>query len=329
MYNVFKQASADLGDVGMQEIDLKEYVIKAKNLEVAIFTQEKLITDYQKQAEFRGPKKPSAWIEPKNLFVYPQTPVRNTAHIFSIAFCVLMASVLLSCVITSLLLTDKIMPGLLLFAGLFVPIALIRSIVLLRKQETKKQYEQRFQSYLEELEKIKEKENIWEQEVKLSRKKYMTSLNQYLDNVEAYKKEVSQNINAHKQMLQQLKNALSDYYASDIVFEKYRNLVAISAITEYLQSGRCNTLEGPDGAYNLYEMELRQNIIIGQLSTIVTNVEQIKNNQYVLYHEIKTANQTVQELLTELDSDVKMAAYYAKLNAQIAAAPTYTVGYIS
>lgn len=68
---------------------------------------------------------------------------------------------------------------------------------------------------------------------------------------------------------------------------------------EYLLSGRCDKLEGPDGAYNFYEMELRQNIIIAQLSNIIDNLEQIKNNQYSLYEELQKSNYTIEQILNE------------------------------
>jgi hypothetical protein len=97
------------------------------------------------------------------------------------------------------------------------------------------------------------------------------------------------------------------YYAR--VSPKYQNLVAVSTIYEYLASGRCDRLEGPNGAYNLYEMELRQNIVIGQLSTITEHLEQIKENQYTLYYEIQNANRNSESMLSSIGDDVKFSAY--------------------
>ena len=47
----------------------------------------------------------------------------------------------------------------------------------------------------------------------------------------------------------------SDLYSCNVIFSKYRTLPAIASILEYLESGRCEALSGPDGAYNLYESE--------------------------------------------------------------------------
>ncbi|MBR4711255.1 MAG: hypothetical protein IKP10_04430 [Clostridia bacterium] len=85
---------------------------------------------------------------------------------------------------------------------------------------------------------------------------------------------------------------MTDYYAKDVIYPKYRALPALTSIYEYLSSGRCSTLTGADGAYNLYETETRQNIIIGQLSAVIENLEQIRTNQYVLYQEMRRINES-------------------------------------
>ena len=107
-------------------------------------------------------------------------------------------------------------------------------------------------------------------------------------------------------------------------------MVAITTISEYLASGRCYELEGPNGAYNLYEMELRQNIVINQLSSIITNLEQIRNNQYTLYQELVKANDTVEQVLSTVrgvEENTRLTAYFAEVNAIIAAAPRVTIGH--
>ena len=106
-----------------------------------------------------------------------------------------------------------------------------------------------------------------------------------------------------------MEEALISLYEEGIIYSKYRNLVAVSTIYEYLASGRCDRLEGPNGAYNLYEMELRQNIVIGQLSTITENLEQIKENQHTLYYEIQSANYNSASMLSSIRDAVKFSAY--------------------
>lgn len=82
---------------------------------------------------------------------------------------------------------------------------------------------------------------------------------------------------------------LEELYGLDIIFPKYRNLPAVCTFYEYFSSGRCSELSGPNGAYNMYESELRQNLIINKLDTIMGSLEGIRENQYILYTEIKKA----------------------------------------
>lgn len=135
--------------------------------------------------------------------------------------------------------------------------------------------------------------------------------------------------------LDETKQALEQLYAHDIIFPKYRDLVAMCTMYEYFASGRCTELTGPNGAYNLYEAELRQNLIINRLDTIISNLEQIRQNQYMLYQEIRTTN----TILNDISSDVRQIlkstqeiAEASKINAycaQVTAQNTEALKYIA
>ena len=106
---------------------------------------------------------------------------------------------------------------------------------------------------------------------------------------------------------EKVNNTLNSLYEANIIFPKYRNLAAISTIHEYLASGRCMELTGPNGAYNLYETELRQNIVISNLESINDNLDIIKNNQYTLYHQIENTNHFLRELnrnISDISSNI-------------------------
>ncbi|MBQ3182574.1 MAG: hypothetical protein IJB57_02790 [Clostridia bacterium] len=85
-------------------------------------------------------------------------------------------------------------------------------------------------------------------------------------------------------------------YSYNIVFEKYRNIVALSSIYEYLMAGRCTSLEGADGAYNIYESEIRMDRIIDQLDTVITSLDQIKQNQFMIYSKLEEINSSLHRL---------------------------------
>ena len=115
---------------------------------------------------------------------------------------------------------------------------------------------------------------------------------------------------------------LEQYYSVDVIFPKYRNLPALTSIYEYLASGRCDELTGPNGAYNLYELELRQNTVISQLNTIISNLEQIQQNQQMLYRELVQITQNTRKIVGEL-SAIRNYTYamaeFTALNAIIVA----------
>ncbi len=115
-------------------------------------------------------------------------------------------------------------------------------------------------------------------------------------------------------------------YARTVMYPKYQNLPALTSIYEYFITGRCEELTGPHGAYNMYEDEMRKDTVISQLSTVIANLEQIKQNQYMLYQQVKTIQKTASVIgnelaqirgytaaLTELSA---MNAYYNTVSAR-------------
>lgn len=125
----------------------------------------------------------------------------------------------------------------------------------------------------------------------------------------------------------QLKSTLNEYYCKNIIYPKYQgNIVALCQFYEYLDSGRCSSLEGHEGAYNIYEMELRQNVIISKLDTVINRLDSIQKNQYYLYQEIAKCNSNVKilknatiknvELLKGIEQNTAMSSYYNQLTAQ-------------
>lgn len=108
----------------------------------------------------------------------------------------------------------------------------------------------------------------------------------------------AQNIASCRELLNQL-------YSIDVIFPKYRNFIAISQIYEYFMSGRCTQLQGHKGAYNIFENEIRQDIIITQLNIVIDNLEEIKNTQYMIYEAIKESNR----LLGVIANNTSVIAY--------------------
>ena len=109
-----------------------------------------------------------------------------------------------------------------------------------------------------------------------------------------------------QERLEESKKLIDEFFSVDVIYPKYRSLPALTSIYEYLSSGRCDELTGPNGAYNIYEAETRQNIIITQLDTIISDLDQIKQNQYILYQEL----QKIQNNLSKITMDISAIRGY-------------------
>lgn len=159
-----------------------------------------------------------------------------------------------------------------------------------------------------------------------------------------------------EELLQKAIHCKHQLYNYNIIFGKYRNFVAVSSFYEYLMAGRCTALEGANGTYNLYETELRANIVINQLSSVLESLDKIKQNQYMIYDSIQSVNASLRRLETTMsvatetlsridakaqtmttymekianNSDViahntAVTAYYSKINAELTDALGYMV----
>ena len=94
---------------------------------------------------------------------------------------------------------------------------------------------------------------------------------------------------------------LKMYYDLDIIYPKYRGLIYVCSIYEYLKSGICEGLIGPYGAYAMLENDIKFARVEEKMNSIITNLEQIKDNQMELYYAIRETNNQI----AKLDESVK------------------------
>lgn len=311
----------------MSAIDLKAYTTRAVKLESAIYTQEKLMKKYKKYLKSQRPSGPpkkgnklkiekpnieeelnplSAYEVPSlvafiflilNLFAYS-----NGGEWVSIAIPIIMIAIVLL---------------------LFIRAPFKAKEIKRKNIEIRKKNEHKTNLYNTLIQQQQEIQNRIDA-------KYEQEYAEFQLQVKQYREKTSVLMAPHKDLLKNLQDSLNEHYAQNVIYPKYRNMIAITTINEYLMSGRCYELEGPDGAYNLYEMELRQNIIVGQLSSIVNSLEEIKNNQYSLYQELVRANSTIDEILSEVkdvEENTRMTAYFAGVTSLIEASPKTYIGH--
>ena len=119
--------------------------------------------------------------------------------------------------------------------------------------------------------------------------------------------------------------SLKNYYDTDVIYGKYRGLVPVTMFCEYIESGLCDGLTGPNGAYRLYEEHIRMDRIIVQLDTVIARLNEIRDNQYMLANLISECQNELVSLkgvvnrqvdaLQSIDSNTRMAAYHAQVAA--------------
>lgn len=139
---------------------------------------------------------------------------------------------------------------------------------------------------------------------------------------ERIKKAVLQsNMNTLSEANKKSRRCLQQLYAKDVLYSKYRNYACVCTLYEYFASGRCTTLEGHEGAYNILESELRLNRIITQNDQILASLEEIKLNQEMLYDSIQDANRKADQIIRNcnyMSNQLNgIQAQGAELNARI------------
>lgn len=140
-------------------------------------------------------------------------------------------------------------------------------------------------------------------EMSAGKKRHIEEKERYIIAVANREKDIAnaaqkrQNILQDKQTLYKqyvaTKKTLDDYYALNVIYPSYRSIVPVAMFTQYIQSQRCDKLEGTDGAYNKYEDELRQNIIIAKLDVIIAKLDRIASSQYELQQTLLESNRQI------------------------------------
>ena len=98
--------------------------------------------------------------------------------------------------------------------------------------------------------------------------------------------------------------ARNKLFSANVIYPNYRDVCALSSFYEYFNSERCYELEGPNGAYNLYESECRGDSI----SKIFRTLEDINKNQVVLYRETSNMFKNLKSLVNLLKDATKAIA---------------------
>lgn len=115
---------------------------------------------------------------------------------------------------------------------------------------------------------------------------------------------LSTQIGRAEKSLNDTRGVLNRLYALDVIYPKYRNMAAVTSFYEYFCSGRCTSLTGHEGAYNIFEQEVRMGIIIDKLDLILERLDQIESNQYMIARAIKESNERAEQIYAKMSECV-------------------------
>ena len=93
--------------------------------------------------------------------------------------------------------------------------------------------------------------------------------------------------------------------AANVLYPKYQTLVAEAKILEYLESKRCDTLTGENGAYNIYESEIRSGIVNPLLDQLLLQIETMKISKTVLFMELSKMSDFINDTKANLNKAVE------------------------
>jgi len=296
----------------VEKTELKKYLSDVLSREQTLFTANRLKEDIQNRLKsvssmHESVKKPD---NPITLAVNPDDS--NGIKYFSVTIAVLMAIGFVVLWVRSIFVgntQESFVKPLFIMFGIGMGILLIACILYYLYSKPKvnaanRRFAEQHETEIKDYEK-----NLLN--VKAEQKLLTADLGDKLSNID--------------KLIIETQSALDALYTLDVIFPKYRYFVAVASFCEYIASGRCDSLEGHEGAYNIYENELRQNVIIGQLNAVIEGLQQIRDAQYMLYEAISESNRIVQGISNEMqglrnsisavEKSSAMTAYFAKETA--------------
>ncbi len=96
------------------------------------------------------------------------------------------------------------------------------------------------------------------------------------------------------------------FHNSGIIYEKYEQLTIYPVLLEYFEVGRCDSLTGKDGAYNLYEAESRQDVIISKLENVIDELKKINAKQSIIINSLSRMEKNLEMLNSNVEQSIQL-----------------------
>lgn len=263
----------------------------AIDLETDIATQESIIQRYTENSLARKPvlvlrDEPSKPAKPSYSDYHPDISKNSSDYtavflVLGILLVIMGVIVLFASIIVGII-------TILVSSCFFIPYYKKKKAAVQQNSLAYNEYQLTLERYNKELNSVRE-HNEWVRQ-------------EYNKNYPIWEQNNQENLALLSKHLSHTKELLAKLYTHDFVYSKYQNLPALTSIYEYILTGRCDELTGPHGAYNLYEDEVRKDMVISQLNTVIENLEKIKQNQYMLYQQVKKISDETSIIKYELDA---------------------------
>lgn len=292
--------------------DIKEYLGHAKSLEVTLYTLAEAKTRLQRIINVLGKK---AYIEAPE-----SEAINGFSSFWSVFFkcllvCVVicifvcgdawdsvLANILSIVTVVLLFMNAELLIGVGVSIGISLAFAL--AFCLIRVAVKNAEYKQAYKEYQCKVDEDDKRVRLEKEQI-LALQKQQRTINDEMRKTRA---------------------TLDRLYSIDVIKPKYRELIPIVTMYEYFDYERCYDLVGPNGAYNLYENESRQNIIISNLNQVISMLSRIEHNQHALYEAIRESNYYAEKMYSQANAMLKthkaiehnsaIAAYNAKIAAE-------------
>lgn len=279
-----------MGEIELEDIkSVCEYLTTAKELEVNLYTQQLMLSKLKKRIDSLNLNEKKI-VNTYKINEFNMVKAVSSSYIKYFFMGAIIAAIIYVLWIIMVLVSPNVTTMEIVRRNIFLAtlFALGISLIFGTKKFMKFTSEHnkevaRYNDKMRQVKQAQEKEKIRVEEAKREREFLIVQYNEIL--------RVKKNTEA----------TLKEFYKDSFVFPKYLNMIAVIQILEYFQSGRCTELTGPDGAYNLYESELRMNRIVDKLQVIIEQLEEIKSIQYSIYQEICRVNDTLNGILDSID----------------------------
>lgn len=310
--------------------EMMRYLKTIMELELSVYTQEKILEETEE--EIYEPRKKK--VEKEVIRVsYPTEPVEeyvNNDHKIALGIGIVFVAIGL---ILSIMSTA---PYLQIFLYVVGAVALaLAPMGFNNEKAAKEKYRIELKRYRKEMEETKTKhEKLVAEAEKDYQKRLAEAEEEFTQQMQRYQG-ILPTIEQLEEQLCATEKVLEDMYALDILYPKYHDLIAVSSFYEYFATERVSKLTGSNGAYNLFEQELRMNLVINKLDDIITELEEIKENQYMLYSELVAANEKMEQIsqniieLVNSSRNVEKLAGITAYCSQVAAQNTEALKYIA